>query len=99
MKQPKWVTRIEAIDDKTIGYWVQRGWNYEARPQIVSVIDTVAVDEARDGTLPMGGIAWAGDRGIQKVEVQADLVNWETGRLGIRGAEGSGLRNDPGTCS
>jgi hypothetical protein len=28
MKQPKW----EAIDDKARGYWVQRGWSYEARP-------------------------------------------------------------------
>ena len=76
MKQPKWITRIEAIDDTAEGYWVQRGWNYEARPQIISVIDTLAVDEAVDGKLPVGGIAWAGDRGIQKVEVQVDDGEW-----------------------
>lgn len=76
MKQPKWITRIEAVDDKMIGYWVQRGWSYEARPQIISVIDTVAVDEAVNGRVPMGGIAWAGDRGIQKVEVQVDDGEW-----------------------
>lgn len=76
MKQPKWITRIEAVDDKAIGYWVQRGWSYEAHPQIVSVIDTVAVDEAVNGTVPMGGIAWAGDRGIQRVEVQVDDGEW-----------------------
>jgi DMSO/TMAO reductase YedYZ molybdopterin-dependent catalytic subunit len=72
MKQPKWITRIEAIDEEGPGYWVSRGWNAEARPQIVSVIDTVAVEEAVDGAIPLGGIAWAGDRGIQKVEVQVD---------------------------
>jgi DMSO/TMAO reductase YedYZ molybdopterin-dependent catalytic subunit len=81
MKQPKWITRIEAIDDKATGYWVQRGWSYEARPQIVSVIDTVAVDQALDGRVPMGGIAWAGDRGIQKVEVQVDDGEWQEATL------------------
>jgi DMSO/TMAO reductase YedYZ molybdopterin-dependent catalytic subunit len=76
MKQPKWITRIEAIDEEGPGYWVSRGWNAEARPQIVSVIDTVAVEEAVDGAIPLGGIAWAGDRGIQKVEVQVDDGEW-----------------------
>jgi DMSO/TMAO reductase YedYZ molybdopterin-dependent catalytic subunit len=76
MKQPKWITRIEAIDEEGPGYWVSRGWNAEARPQIVSVIDTVAVEEDVDGAIPLGGIAWAGDRGIQKVEVQVDGGEW-----------------------
>jgi DMSO/TMAO reductase YedYZ molybdopterin-dependent catalytic subunit len=76
MKQPKWITRIEAIDDKGPGYWVKRGWSAEARPQIVSVIDSVAIDHAMDGKVPIGGIAWAGDRGIQKVEVQVDGEEW-----------------------
>jgi DMSO/TMAO reductase YedYZ molybdopterin-dependent catalytic subunit len=76
MKQPKWITRIEAIDEEGPGYWVSRGWSAEARPQIVSVIDTVAVEKAVDGEIPLGGIAWAGDRGIQKVEVQVDDGEW-----------------------
>lgn len=76
MKQPKWITRIEAIDGEGPGYWVQRGWSAEARPQIVSVIDTVAKDHAVNGSVPIGGIAWAGDRGIQKVELQVDGGEW-----------------------
>ncbi|GAB4548494.1 MAG: hypothetical protein Kow0063_43440 [Anaerolineae bacterium] len=76
MKQPKWITRIEAIDKEGPGYWVDRGWSAEARPQIVSVIDSVAVDQAANGMLPVGGIAWAGDRGIQKVELQVDGGDW-----------------------
>jgi DMSO/TMAO reductase YedYZ molybdopterin-dependent catalytic subunit len=76
MKQPKWMARIEAIDHEGPGYWVQRGWSAEAHPQIVSVIDTVAKDHAVDGKVPIGGIAWAGDRGIQKVEVQVDGGEW-----------------------
>ncbi len=76
MKQPKWITRIEAIDHQGEGYWVERGWSAEARPQIVSVIDAVAVKQASGGKAPVGGIAWAGDRGIQKVEVQVDEGDW-----------------------
>jgi DMSO/TMAO reductase YedYZ molybdopterin-dependent catalytic subunit len=76
MKQPKWIARIEAIDHEGPGYWVQRDWSAEARPQIVSVIDTVARDHTVDGKIPIGGIAWAGDRGIQKVEVQVDGGEW-----------------------
>lgn len=76
MKQPKWITRIEAIDQHGAGYWVDRGWSEEARPHIISVIDTVATGNIVDGNVPIGGIAWAGDRGIQKVEVQVDGGEW-----------------------
>jgi DMSO/TMAO reductase YedYZ molybdopterin-dependent catalytic subunit len=76
MKQPKWITRIEAIDHEGPGYWVDRGWSPEARPQIVSVIDTIVQDEAVENKIPIGGIAWAGDRGIQKVELQVDDGEW-----------------------
>ena len=72
MKQPKWIARIEAIDHDGAGYWVDRGWSQEARPRVISIIDSVAQEAAADGRVPIGGIAWAGDRGIRRVEVQAD---------------------------
>lgn len=81
MKQPKWIKRIEAIDHEGPGYWVERGWSEEARPRIVSIIDTVATDQVVDGKVPVGGIAWAGDRGIQKVEVQVDNGEWRAAAL------------------
>ncbi|MEP7188667.1 MAG: molybdopterin-dependent oxidoreductase [Roseiflexaceae bacterium] len=81
MKQPKWITRIEAIDHAGAGYWVDRGWSQAARPQIVSVIDAVAQETAADGRIPVGGIAWAGDRGIQQVEVQVDDGAWAAAML------------------
>jgi hypothetical protein len=40
------------------------------------VIDTVAKDHVINGRVPIGGIAWAGDRGISKVEVQVDDGAW-----------------------
>jgi DMSO/TMAO reductase YedYZ molybdopterin-dependent catalytic subunit len=76
MKQPKWIVSIEAIDHHGPGYWVDRGWSPTAYPQVISVIDTVAKDHIENGRVPVGGIAWAGDRGIQKVEVQVDGGAW-----------------------
>ena len=76
MKQPKWIISIEAVDHPGLGYWEDRGWSAEARPQTISIIDTVAKDHIENGRLPIGGIAWAGDRGIQKVEVQVDARAW-----------------------
>ena len=76
MKQPKWITAIEAINRDGPGYWVDRGWSVTAYPQITSVIDTVAKDHIENNRVPIGGIAWAGDRGIKKVEVQVDNGEW-----------------------
>jgi DMSO/TMAO reductase YedYZ molybdopterin-dependent catalytic subunit len=76
MKQPKWITHMEAIDHQESGYWEDRGWSQQAIPRIVSIIDTVAKDSIENGQVPVGGIAWAGDRGIQKVEVQVDGGEW-----------------------
>lgn len=78
MKQPKWITRMEAIGEEGSGYWVARGWSEEARPNIISIIDTVAqTAPTAEGAIPIGGIAWAGDRGIQRVEVQVDDGAWQ----------------------
>jgi DMSO/TMAO reductase YedYZ molybdopterin-dependent catalytic subunit len=81
MKQPKWITRIEALDHAGPGYWPKRGWSQEARPQVISIVDAVATDAIVDGRVPVGGIAWAGDRGISRVEVQVDDGEWSAAAL------------------
>ncbi|MGH2541588.1 MAG: molybdopterin-dependent oxidoreductase, partial [Ardenticatenaceae bacterium] len=81
MKQPKWITRIEAVTEWQPGYWVVRGWSQEAWPQTASAIDTVAVNSVVNGLVPIGGIAWAGTRGIQRVEVQVNDGPWQIASL------------------
>jgi DMSO/TMAO reductase YedYZ molybdopterin-dependent catalytic subunit len=83
MKQPKWISRMEAINKEGPGYWVDRGWSPTAIVQTTSVIDNVAVDQkdAQSNTVPVGGIAYAGARGISKVEVQVDNGPWEKAEL------------------
>ncbi|HVO71225.1 MAG TPA: molybdopterin-dependent oxidoreductase [Aggregatilineaceae bacterium] len=80
MKQPKWITGIEAMDHDEDGYWVERGWDKIARMHTVSVIDVVATDNVfeQDGQkfVPIGGIAHAGARSISKVEVKVDDGDW-----------------------
>jgi DMSO/TMAO reductase YedYZ molybdopterin-dependent catalytic subunit len=83
MKQPKWITRMEAIDHEGPGFWVERGWSATAVPPTTSVIDTISVEEGSspDGVIPVGGIAFAGARGISKVEVMVDDGPWQTAEL------------------
>lgn len=83
MKQPKWIETIELTDAHVDGYWVVRGWDTQAFPQTVSVVDTVVVDpdEGAEGTAMAGGIAWAGGRGISAVEVQVDEADWQEAEL------------------
>jgi DMSO/TMAO reductase YedYZ molybdopterin-dependent catalytic subunit len=85
MKQPKWITGIEVVEDYQEGYWVERGWDEVAQVKTTSVIDSVAVDaliEQGDQTLvPVGGIAFSGARGISKVEVRVDGGPWEAAQL------------------
>ena len=76
MKQPKWITSIEAIPAWEEGYWVRRGWDKDAVMRVTSVIDTVAVDDlvtvGDQQFVPVGGVAHAGDRGISRVQVRVD---------------------------
>jgi DMSO/TMAO reductase YedYZ molybdopterin-dependent catalytic subunit len=81
MKQPKWIESIEVINHWEPGYWVERGWDREARVKATSVIDTIAsnmmiAQPSREMRIPVGGIAYAGARGISKVEVRVDSGAW-----------------------
>lgn len=86
MKQPKWITSIEALDHWEPGYWVERGWDREARMRATAVIDTVAsnmmIGQPNERMrIPVGGIAFAGARGISRVEVRVDDGPWQEARL------------------
>lgn len=83
MKQPKWITRMQVIGEEGPGYWVDRGWSHEAIALTTSAIDPKPRDLVPDenGILPIGGIAWAGARGITRVEVQIDGGEWIEAQL------------------
>ncbi len=87
MKQPKWITGMELVAGDQDGFWVRRGWSKDALIRATSVIDTVAMDMMviEDGVerriVPVGGIAFAGPRGVSRVEVQVDDGEWQEAEL------------------
>ena len=72
MKNVKWLTEIEAVSVDYQGYWMVRGWSDEAQVKTQSRFD-VPSDTAtvRQGAR-LAGVAWAGDRGIRRVEISTD---------------------------
>jgi DMSO/TMAO reductase YedYZ molybdopterin-dependent catalytic subunit len=73
MKNVKWITRIELVDFDYKGYWMQRGWSDSARYQTSSRIDTPRSRHVLPlGEVTIAGVAFAGHRGIDKVEVSLD---------------------------
>jgi DMSO/TMAO reductase YedYZ molybdopterin-dependent catalytic subunit len=82
MKQPKWIRRLEVIDEWRPGYWVERGWDRLAIPQTTAVVDVAArASERGDAPVLLGGIAFAGTRGVSRVEVQVDDGPWSSAAL------------------
>jgi DMSO/TMAO reductase YedYZ molybdopterin-dependent catalytic subunit len=74
MKNVKWLQSIELVDNDFIGYWQSRGWNDAAIVHTESRIDVAGEggSATRGHATWIAGIAWAGDRGISKVEVSTD---------------------------
>jgi DMSO/TMAO reductase YedYZ molybdopterin-dependent catalytic subunit len=80
MKNVKWIRRIEAIDFDFKGYWQRRGWDDRAEYKTMSRIDTPKSPVKGETTI--AGIAFAGDRGVSKVEVSVDGgKTWETAEI------------------
>lgn len=81
MKQPKWLDTLDVSNLDKPGFWVDRGWSKQAVPHTTSVIDTVVRVQDNQAVMAIGGIAYAGARGITKVEVQLDQGNWQEVQL------------------
>jgi DMSO/TMAO reductase YedYZ molybdopterin-dependent catalytic subunit len=71
MKNPKWITTIEAVDYDHRGYWEASGWSEEAVVKTMSAF-TGTPRSAPIGEVALGGVAYGGDRGIKAVEYSAD---------------------------
>jgi DMSO/TMAO reductase YedYZ molybdopterin-dependent catalytic subunit len=73
MKNVKWLRRIQVVDYDYQGYWQRSGgWDNIAEIRTASRIDLPGGDEPVQSPVTVAGVAWAGRRGIAKVEVSAD---------------------------
>ncbi len=83
MKNVKWVTKLSVVGTDFKGFWQEQGWS---DPAIVKTMSRF--DFPRDrallpaGPARVGGVAFAGARGIARVEVSPDGGrSWTAGQL------------------
>ncbi len=72
MKNVKWLTKIEVVTNDFQGYWMERGWSDLAVVNTRSRIDSPFRVRWDGGQVPLGGIANAGSRAIERVEISLD---------------------------
>lgn len=65
----KWLTEIEVLEQEQDGYWEERGWHGTGPVNTVAKLHVVNVGE---DTIEVAGHAYAGTRGIERVEVSTD---------------------------
>ena len=66
----KWLSEVELLDKEVDGYWEQRGWHGTGPVNTVAKLwDTTELD---DGGVEVAGHAYAGTRGVDRVEVSVD---------------------------
>lgn len=85
MMSAKWIKRISIIGNPYEGYWQTRGWTNNAAvftETFIAVPGLPVSLSAGGGKLIIAGYAFAGDRGISKVEVSFDNGNtWQEAQL------------------
>lgn len=82
-KNVKWLQEIEIVDYDYKGYWQERGWSDDATINVLSTIDTPTGNVTPDdnGVVQIGGITFAGERGIERVTVRIDDGDWVEAEL------------------
>ncbi len=77
MMSAKWIRKISVVNTTYMGYWQTRGWSNVGTVQTLAFITVPSGGasqslSANNGRVIVGGYAYAGDRGISKVEVSTD---------------------------
>ncbi|WP_313692524.1 molybdopterin-dependent oxidoreductase [Halorarum halobium] len=66
----KWLTEVEVLDGEAEGYWEKRGWH--GTGPVNTVAKLWVRNRLADGRVELAGAAYAGTRGIDRVEVSTD---------------------------
>jgi DMSO/TMAO reductase YedYZ molybdopterin-dependent catalytic subunit len=66
----KWLTEVELKRTETKGYWEERGWHGTGPVNTVAKLHVT--NRLDDGRIEVGGHAYAGTRGVDRVEVSTD---------------------------
>jgi DMSO/TMAO reductase YedYZ molybdopterin-dependent catalytic subunit len=91
----KWLTELELRDEPATGYWEERGWHGTGPVNTVAKLHHA---ERNGNRVTVGGHAYAGTRGVSRVEVSPDGgETWHEAALsprlpGAHGENGEQLR-------
>ncbi|WP_435358382.1 molybdopterin-dependent oxidoreductase [Haloarchaeobius sp. DFWS5] len=66
----KWITELELLEEAADGYWEKRGWHGTGPVNTVAKLH--ATNRLDDGRVQVAGHAYAGTRGVDRVEVSTD---------------------------
>jgi len=79
----KWLSSIELTTREAVdGYWIPLGWAKDAPILTQSRIDVpTGVAALAAGSVRIAGVAWAPDRGVERVEVRIDDGDWQTAQI------------------
>lgn len=72
----KWLDEVELLEAEEDGYWEERGWQGTGPVNTVAKLWDEGITHLDDGRIELAGHAYAGTRGIERVEVSKD--NGET---------------------
>lgn len=86
MMSAKWIKRISVIGDTYQGYWQTRGWSNDGTVFTETFIALPRAGQVslsqNSGSIIVAGYAFAGERGISKVEVSFDNGStWQEAQL------------------
>ncbi len=82
MRSVKWLTRLELKAEDEEGYWAKRGWDRDAVVRTESRFDVPGHGDKVQSPFTCAGVAWAGAREVQAVEVSADGGgSWQAAEL------------------
>src|SRR5438270_12020209 len=78
MKGPKWLDSVELASSELRGHWEQQGWDHNAIVKTTARFDVPSDGGIfKLGAIELGGVAFAGTRGIGKVEYSTDgAASW-----------------------
>jgi hypothetical protein len=79
----KWVTEMQLVRWEDFdAYWIPRGWSKLGPVKTMARIDTPRSGKQASGEVPIGGVAWAVHRGVDKVQIRVDEGEWMDAELG-----------------
>ncbi len=82
MFSAKWLTRITLVEGEFLGFWQRKGWTNRGEVRPKAVIATPGPDAVVTSPVILGGVAFAGARGVSGVEVSTDGgMTWSAATL------------------